>query len=65
MHYEINVAHKGRHYFATNERSLTDSDKARQAFEHFKELFPESEGYKVQVRCCMSTSYEVSWEDEE
>ena len=47
MHYEINVARNGHHYFATTERSLRDEAKAALTFRDFKERFPESEGFSV------------------
>lgn len=54
MYYEINVSLHGVHYFATAKRSLTNETVAEAAYNHFKRLFPESEGYKV--RC---TQYET------
>lgn len=47
MYYEINVSKDGKHYFATAERSILDMDKLRTVYNHFKKLFPESEGYKL------------------
>jgi len=47
MSYEINVSLNGRHYFATHTRSLTYEPDALALFEHFKKLFPESEGYEL------------------
>jgi hypothetical protein len=48
-YYEINVSKDGQHFFATASRSLTDKRKMEQAFEKFKEAFPEEEGYKIRV----------------
>ena len=42
-HYEINVARKGHHLFATNERSLTDRRSAKSLFQEIKSKFPECE----------------------
>ena len=49
MYYEINVSKKGRHIFATAERSITTYADAKFMYELFKEKFPESEGYKIDV----------------
>lgn len=47
MYYEINVAHNGRHLFATHERSVRDEKVARELTKTFREKFPELEGYSV------------------
>lgn len=49
MSYEINVSRNGSHVFATHERSLTDTKKARETLYLFKEKFPEKEGYNVTI----------------
>lgn len=49
MYYEINIALNGQHLFATAERSITNNLKAEKVYKLFKEKFPESEGYKVDV----------------
>lgn len=46
-HYEINVSHKGRHLFATAERSAVDQNTARMLFNIFLLRFPASEGFEV------------------
>lgn len=48
-HYEINVSFRGRHLFATNERSATDKDKAQALFNIIRERFPAADGYKVEI----------------
>jgi hypothetical protein len=55
--YEINVAKDGKHYFATNERSLTGSKEAENALKDFKKRFPEEEGFTVTISYRPGTSY--------
>lgn len=62
MSYEINVSLKGKHYFATSDRSLRSEDAAVAMAKHFKELFPESEGYQITVRRILTTMQEVTVE---
>jgi hypothetical protein len=49
MWYEINVSLNGKHYFATNERSIRTLPKAMSIAEHFKKVFPANDGYEVEV----------------
>lgn len=49
MYYEINVSLNGKHLFATAERSITNNLKAEKVYLIFKEKFPESEGYKIDI----------------
>lgn len=49
MYYEINVSLNGQHFFATAERSITNLNKAEKIYNLFKEKFPESEGYKIDI----------------
>lgn len=49
MHYEINVSLNGKHFFATAERSISSEFKLKEVYNLFKEKFPESEGYKIDV----------------
>jgi hypothetical protein len=46
-HYEINVSHKGRHLFATAERSAVDENHARMLVNIISEKFPAKEGFAV------------------
>lgn len=39
MYYEINVAFKGSHYFATDKRSIQTKEKMMQVYSHFRKLF--------------------------
>lgn len=50
MGYEINVAKDGIHYFATHERSIGhDKKKLEELYKKFLEMFPESEGYQINI----------------
>ena len=49
MYYEINVSFKGRHLFATAERSITSEEQMREMYNLFLKHFPESEGYNLDV----------------
>ena len=55
--YEINVAKNGKHYFATHERSLTETKEAENALKDFKNRFPEAEGFLVTITYRPGTSY--------
>jgi hypothetical protein len=48
MHYEINVARKGRHLFATAERSLTDLGQAQELYAEIIRAFPDCDVYLTQ-----------------
>lgn len=47
MHYEINIALNGRHFFATDKRSIQDSPTLMQVAKVLNEKFPENEGYTL------------------
>lgn len=49
MHYEINISLHGKHFFATAERSITDSKKLREVYTELKARFPASEGFDLKV----------------
>lgn len=49
MHYEINVALNGRHFFATHERSLTTQGQCQAVYDRLVVAFPASEGYEISV----------------
>lgn len=49
-HFEINVALRGKHFFATAERSCTTRDKATEVFRELQKRFPAEEGYTVAAR---------------
>lgn len=49
MYYEINISLNGKHLFATAEHSITNPYKVEKIYNLFKEKFPESEGYKIDI----------------
>lgn len=49
MYYEINVALNGKHFFATDKRSITNKTKLNIVYETFKEKFPKEEGYDISI----------------
>lgn len=49
MHYEINVARNGQHFFATAERSITTRAKLLEVFDEMKRAFPAAKGYTLSV----------------
>ena len=55
--YEINVAKDGKHYFATHERSLTDTKVAENALKDFQKRFPVEEGFSISISYRTGTSY--------
>ncbi len=60
MSYEINISKNGKHFFATNERSIGyDNLKLRHMYNMFLEKFPESEGYEISVSKINVTRKEV------
>jgi len=59
MHYEINVSLDGQHYFATSKRSITSLGQASAIFEHFSDLFPAKDGYKITVSQWQTLGTEV------
>lgn len=61
MWYEINVVLNGKHYFATHQRSLLDTDSAKKMFEDFVKRFPKHEGFNVTVTRYMQTGEYPEW----
>lgn len=57
MYYEINVAHKGRHFFATAPRSITTEAHMLYMLKVFQKMFPEEEGYTLDAMYCPEVSY--------
>jgi hypothetical protein len=55
--YEINVAKDGKHYFATNKRSLTETKRAENVLKDFQKRFPEEEGFSITISYRPGTSY--------
>ncbi len=68
MYIEFNVSLNGKHFFATNERSCTDSTQADKVKKILLEKFPESEGYKVSASMNPQRGYgidlskDMAWE---
>lgn len=49
MYYEINVSANGQHLFATDKRSITDTQKLEKVYNILKEKFPVEKGYHLNV----------------
>lgn len=49
MYYEINVSLNGKHFFATDKRSITNERALKEVYKVFKEKFPIKEGYDILV----------------
>ncbi len=49
MSYEINVSKRGKHVFATHERSLSTLSQAAEVVKRLEIAFPEAEGYLITV----------------
>jgi hypothetical protein len=48
-YYEVNVCYNGVHLFATSGRSATTETDVVRIMKHFKEKFPESQGYELRI----------------
>lgn len=59
-HYEINVSLNGKHFFATDKRSGRSEAEKDRVLTVFKEKFPTSEGYMIDV-----TKWEIRGQQEE
>ena len=61
-YFEFNVAHEGRHLFATAPRSFPSCqpDKAKRFYAELCERFPESEGFSVSVTKWECVGYPVT-----
>ncbi len=51
MYYEINVSLNGKHFFATDKRSITTKRALEEVYPVLKEKFPQEEGYDILVSC--------------
>lgn len=50
MSYEINVSRKGKHFFATHERSLgLSKSHTKEVYDKLVEAFPKNEGYEIEI----------------
>ena len=55
MYYEINVALNGKHFFATDKRSIRHESELKRVYKVFQEKFPTEEGFDIIV-----SQYETS-----
>lgn len=60
-YYRINVSQNGRYLFATEQGGITWEFDAKKIVELFKEKFPESEGYKIDVTKWESRGKTLNW----
>ena len=62
MYYEINVALNGRHFFATDKRSITNKRVLKEVYKVLKEKFPKEEGFDMIVSCVETTGRHIDME---
>ena len=60
MSYEINVAKKGKHFFATTERSANSPSEVIHLYSVIADKFPESEGYSITVSRVSHSSKDIT-----
>ena len=59
MYIEFNIALNGKHFFATTERSCTNSIEADKVYKVLLDKFPESEGYSIKASLHPQRSYGI------
>jgi hypothetical protein len=59
MWYEINVSKDGKHYFATDKRSITTLARALDVRERLKKAMPEEEGFRYTITQWQKTGMEI------
>jgi hypothetical protein len=59
MWYEINVSKDGKHYFATDKRSITTLARALDVRERLKKAMPEEEGFMYTITQWQKTGMEI------
>lgn len=64
MYYEINVSLNGRHFFATDKRSITTKRALKEVYPIIKEKFPQEEGYDILVSHTKTTGRYIDMEKE-
>ena len=64
MYYEINVAKDGKHFFATDKRSITNERALKEVYKVLKEKFPPEEGYDILVSYMQTTGKYIDMESE-
>lgn len=65
MFYEINVAKDGKHFFATDKRSITNERALKEVYTEFKKKFPPEEGYDMLVSAIETQGKFLDMEKEE
>lgn len=64
MYYEINVALNGRHFFATDKRSITTERALKEVYTVIKKKFPAEEGFDIMVSRMETSGRYVDMEKE-
>lgn len=64
MYYEINVSLNGRHFFATDKRSITTERALKEVYPIIKEKFPPEEGYDILVSQMETKGRYIDMEEE-
>lgn len=59
MYFEINVVRKGKHFFATAERSLHTEAEARVVLAVLRRALPSAEGYAFELTRWMSSGEQL------
>ena len=65
MYYEINVSKNGKHFFATDKRSITTKYALKEVYKVLKEKFPKEDGYDMLVSQIEIEGRFVNMEEEE
>ena len=65
MYYEINVSLNGRHFFATDKRSITTKKALKEVYTILKEKFPHEEGFELLVSYVETKGRYLNMEQEE
>ena len=65
MYYEINVSLNGKHFFATDKRSITTKGELKKVYTVLKEKFPTEEGYNILVSYMETRGKYLDMEEEE
>lgn len=65
MYYEINVSLNGKHFFATDKRSITTKRALKEVYTVFKEKFPQEDGYEMLVSYVETKGKYIDMEEEE
>jgi len=63
MNYEINISLNGSHFFATAERSITNTDDLKIIYKELAEHFTEEKGYEMSVSRYTKVGHSVPIED--